>query len=68
MEKERFEQAEFLLRRCLDGFGAYIHGRKLKREQRDRLRQDLSDFLEGRHVRTVQPERVFSDSGGSRGR
>ena len=47
-----------LLRRCLDGFGAYIHGRKLKRQQRDRLREDLEQFLEGRRrVRTLQPER-----------
>jgi hypothetical protein len=41
----------------MDGFGAYIHGRKLKRQQRDRLRADVQDFLEGRRVRTLQPER-----------
>ncbi len=57
MEEDRTKQAEDLLRRCLDGFGAYIHGRKLAKPQRDRLRQDLQDFLEGRRVRTLQPER-----------
>ena len=46
-EQERLERAEMLLRRCLDGFGAYIHGRKLKRQQRDRLRADLEQFLGG---------------------
>lgn len=59
---ERHEEAEALLRRCLDGFGAYIHGRKLARGQRDRLRQDISEFLEGRRVRTIQPERDVSTS------
>jgi hypothetical protein len=57
MEDERLAKAEELLRRCMDGFGAYIHGRKLKRQQRDRLRADVQDFLEGRRVRTLQPER-----------
>lgn len=57
---ERSDQAEALLQRCLDGFGAYIHGRKLAKPQRDRLRQDLQDFLEGRRVRTPQPERDVS--------
>lgn len=56
-EHERLERAEMLLRRCLDGFGAYIHGRKLKRQQRDRLREDLEQFLGDRRVRTLQPER-----------
>jgi hypothetical protein len=56
-ERERSDEAKVLLQRCLDGFGAYIHGRKLARGQRDRLREDLSDFLEGRRVRTIQPER-----------
>ena len=60
MEEDRAKQAEDLLRRCLDGFGAYIHGRKLKRQQRDRLREDLEQFLEGRRVRTPQPERDVS--------
>ena len=59
-EHERLERAEMLLRRCLDGFGAYIHGRKLKRQQRDRLREDLEHFLGGRRVRTLQPERDVS--------
>jgi hypothetical protein len=62
MEDERITQAEALLRRCLDGFGAYIHGRKLKRQQRDRLREDLEQFLEGRSVRTLQPERDVSSA------
>lgn len=43
--EERLRQAEDLLRRCLDGFSAYIHGRKLARNQRDRLRQDMQAFL-----------------------
>ena len=59
-EFERLERAEMLLRRCLDGFGAYIHGRKLKRQQRDRLREDIEHFLGGRRVRTLQPERDVS--------
>ena len=53
----REHQAAALLQRCLDGFSAYIHGRKLAKPQRDRLRQDLQDFLESRRVRTPQPER-----------
>lgn len=57
---ERCDEAETLLQRCLDGFGAYIHGRKLAKPQRDRLRQDLQDFLEGRRVRTPQSERDVS--------
>ena len=56
-EHERLERAEMLLRRCLDGFGAYIHGRKLKRQQRDRLREDIEHFLEGRRVQAPQPQR-----------
>ncbi len=60
MNEDRSKQAEDLLRRCLDGFGAYIHGRKLKRQQRDRLREDIEHFLGGRRVRTLQPERDVS--------
>lgn len=60
MDEDRSKQAEDLLRRCLDGFGAYIHGRKLKRQQRDKLRADLEQFLDGCNVRTLQPERDVS--------
>jgi hypothetical protein len=60
MNEDRSKQAEDLLRRCLDGFGAYIHGRKLSRQQRDRLRADLEQFLKGCRVRTLQPERDVS--------
>lgn len=62
---ERGDQAEALLQRCLDGFGAYIHGRKLAKPQRDRLRQDLQDFLEGSHVRAIQPKCDVSTSNNS---
>jgi hypothetical protein len=53
---ESIEQANQLIRRCLDGFGAYIHGRKLSRRQRDKLREDLQQYLEGQRVRTMQPK------------
>lgn len=62
MDEDRIAQAEDLLRRCLDGFGAYIHGRKLKRQQRDRLREDIDQFLGGRRVRTTQPDGVSAMS------
>jgi hypothetical protein len=67
-DAERLEKAEELLSRCADGFGAYIHGRKLKRQQRDRLREDIEQFLGNCHVRTIQPERyVFSANRSHRG-
>ena len=65
VKAERGDQAEALLQRCLDGFGAYIHGRKLAKPQRDRLRQDLQDFLEGSHVRAIQPKCDVSTSNNS---
>lgn len=36
-----------LLQRCSDGFGAFINGRKMARKDRDALRRDISDFLDG---------------------
>ena len=56
-EYDRIKQSEALLRRCLDGFSAFIHGRKLKRQQRDRLREDIEQFLDGRRVMAIQTER-----------
>lgn len=49
--EDRDAQAEELLRRCLDGFSAYIHGRKMSRQQRDQLRCEIEQFLEGCRVR-----------------
>lgn len=42
----RYAQAVCLLRRCLEGFGAFIMGRKLARKERDTMRRDIERFLE----------------------
>jgi len=47
----KFETAKRLLQECFDGFGAYIHGRKMKRKDRDKLRANIADFLLGRKIK-----------------
>lgn len=42
-------KAADLLQRCLHGFSAYINGRKMARKDRDALRNDIDDFLDGLH-------------------
>jgi hypothetical protein len=46
MSQVDYEQAIALLRRCEEGFSAFIHGRKLARRERDALRADLQSFLQ----------------------
>lgn len=58
--EDRAAKAEALLLRCLDGFGAYIHGRRLKRQQRDQLRSDIETFLRECNVRSRKPEGCVS--------
>ena len=48
---EREQAARGLLTRCLSGFGAFINGRKMARTERDRLRRDIADFLDGAPAR-----------------
>lgn len=45
--------ARALLDRCQQGFGAYIHGRKMARKDRDKLRADIENFLLGRRYKSI---------------
>ena len=45
--REKLMTATDLLQRCADGFGAFVHGRKMARKERDELRRDIADFLDG---------------------
>lgn len=45
--REKLMQATDLLQRCSEGFGAFVHGRKLARKERDALRRDIAAFLDG---------------------
>ncbi|HAO34056.1 MAG TPA: hypothetical protein DCQ84_14045 [Candidatus Competibacteraceae bacterium] len=52
---ERLEMATSLLQECYDGFGAFINGRKMKRNERDVLRAKISDFLFKRQIKRQRP-------------
>lgn len=58
-DKQRLLTATDLLRRCAEGFGAFVHGRKLARKERDSLRRDIADFLDG--VRTRRQHDASAD-------
>ena len=53
-EREQLETALELLRRCNDGFSAFIVGRKMARRDRDKLRADLENFLMERKTPNVE--------------
>lgn len=44
------DKADQLLARCLDGFSAFVNGRKMARRERDKLRSDIEDYLQGRRI------------------
>lgn len=45
--RQKLMLATELLQRCAEGFGAFVHGRKMSRKERDALRRDIADFLDG---------------------
>ena len=45
---DRVAKARELLLRCDAGFGAYIMGRRMARKERDKLRDDIQRWLDGR--------------------
>jgi hypothetical protein len=49
-QEQKLKAATDLLRRCSEGFGAFINGRKMVRYERDKLRRDIADFLDGVRV------------------
>ena len=46
-DRHRLMVATDLLQQCAEGFGAFIHGRKMARKERDTLRRQIADFLDG---------------------
>ena len=51
-DERRLEEARALLERCNSGFSSFIHGRKMARVKRDKLRADINDWLLG-----IKPKR-----------
>ena len=45
---KRLMTATDLLQQCSEGFGAFINGRKMARKDREKLRMEIADFLDGR--------------------
>jgi len=45
---DRVSKARELLRRCDAGFGAFIMGRRMARKERDKLREDIQRWMDGR--------------------
>lgn len=46
--RQRLDKAAELLRRCDDGFGGFVMGRRMARAERDKLRDDIQRWLFGR--------------------
>ena len=45
--RQKLMTATDLLQQCADGFGAFVNGRKMARNDRDKLRAEIAGFLDG---------------------